>query len=284
MKLGVIFEGGACRSVFSAGVMEALMEENIWGDYVVGVSAGACYMVSYASRQKGRNKELAIRYIPDPRYMGAKYLADPDNHSYFNMEFIYEQIPNYYAPFDYKAFQEYPGEVIAVVTNMETGKPEYLPVSRTDRRSTLLRATCALPLLFPPIEYCGKFYMDGGITDPIPIKHCVEVGCDKNIVVLTQDRGYIKSPEKALEVGKMRYRKYPAFVKALDERTMRYNGALERVRKCEANGTAFVIAPKDSSQYHRIEKDPKVLEQWYEDGYRTAMEQMDALKAYLKEE
>ena len=241
-------------------------------------------MVSYASRQKGRNKELALRYIPDPRYMGAKYLAEPDNHCYFNMEFIYDQIPNYYAPFDYKAFQEYPGEVIAVVTNMETGKPEYLPVSRTDHRSTLLRATCALPLLFPPIEYCRQYYMDGGITDPIPVKHSVEMGCDKNIVVLTQDRRYIKSPERALEIGKVRYRKYPAFVKALDERTMRYNGALERVRRYEANGKAFVIAPKDSSQYHRIEKDPKVLEQWYEDGYQTAMEQMGALKAYLKSE
>ena len=282
MKLGVIFEGGACRSVFSAGVMEALMEENIWGDYVVGVSAGACYMVSYASRQKERNKELAVRFIPDSRYMGAKYLSNPKNRSYFNLDFIYEQIPNYYLPFDYEAFQEYPGEVIAVVTNMATGKPEYLPVSRTDRRSTLLRATCALPLMFPPIVYQGNRYMDGGITDPIPIKHCVEQGCDKNIVVLTQDRRYIKAPESALEIGKLHYREYPHFVKALDERTMRYNGTLERLRRYEDEGKAFVIAPKDSSGYHRVEKDPKVLEQWYNDGYNQAMEQMDALKAYLK--
>ena len=94
MKLGMIFEGGACRSVFSAGVMEALMDENIWGDYLVGVSAGACYMMSYASRQKGRNKELALRYIPDRRYMGPKYLTDRRNSSFFNLEFIFDQIPN----------------------------------------------------------------------------------------------------------------------------------------------------------------------------------------------
>ena len=284
MKLGVIFEGGACRSAFSAGVMDALLDEKIRGDYLIGVSAGACYMVSYASGQRGRNKELVVRYIPDRRYMGPKYLSDRRNRSFFNMEFIYDQIPNYYLPFDYDAFAAFPGEVVAVVTNMKTGKPEYLPVPRHDRRSTLLRATCALPLLFPPIEYQGQFYMDGGITDPIPITHAVQSGCDKNIVVLTQDRRYIKAPEQALEIGKLRYRAWPNFIKALDERTMRYNGALERVRRCEANGTAFVIAPKDSSKYHRIEKDPKVLEVWYNDGYAAAMERMPALKAYLSED
>ena len=284
MKVGMIFEGGACRSVFSAGVMDALMDAQIRGDYLVGVSAGACYMVSYASGQRGRNRELALRYIPDRRYMGPKYLSDRRNRSFFNQEFIYEQVPNYYLPFDYEAFAKFPGEVIAVVTNLKTGKPEYLPIPRKDRRSTLLRATCALPLLFPPIAYCGQLYMDGGITDAIPIAHAVKAGCEKNIVVLTQDRGYIKSPEKALEVGKLRYRAWPNFIKALDERTMRYNGTLERLRRYEAEGKAFVIAPKDSSGYHRIEKDPKILEQWYRDGYEQAMEQMNALKAYLQED
>ena len=284
MKIGMIFEGGACRSAFSAGVMEAFLDQDTRGDYLIGVSAGACYMVSYASGQKGRNKELVLRYIPDRRYMGPKYLSKRRNRSYFNLDFIYDQIPNYYLPFDYRAFEAFPGEVIAVVTNMETGKPEYLPIPRKDRRSTLLRATCALPLLFPPIAYCGKWYMDGGITDPIPVTHALEAGCDKVVVVLTQDRSYIKAPERALEIGKLRYRDYPAFVKALDERTMRYNGALARVRKYEAEGKVFVIAPKDSSGYHRLEQDPKVLEQWYNDGYQEAMERMDALRSFLKEE
>ena len=285
MKIGMIFEGGACRSAFSAGVMDAFLDENIQGDYLIGVSAGACYMASYASGQRGRNKELVVRYIPDRRYMGPKYLSKRRNHSYFNLDFIYDQIPNYYLPFDYRAFAAFPGEVIAVVTNMETGKPEYLPIPRKDRRSTLLRATCALPLMFPPIEYCGKLYMDGGITDPIPVAHTLEeAGCDKAVVVLTQDRRYIKAPEKALEIGKLRYRDYPAFVKALDERTMRYNGALARVRKYEEEGRAFVIAPRDSSGYHRLEQDPKVLEQWYDDGYQAAMDSMDALRAFLRED
>ena len=284
MKIGMIFEGGACRSVFSAGVMDALLDEKIQGDYLVGVSAGACYMLSYASGQRGRNKELALRYIPDPRYMGPRYLSKRGNHCFFNQEFIYDQIPNYYMPFDYDAFQKFPGEVIAVVTNLKTGKAEYLPVDRKDHSSQLLRATCALPLLFQPVRYHGRLYMDGGIADAIPIRHSIQQGCEKNIVVLTQDRRYIKAPEGALELGKMRYRKYPAFVKALDQRTMRYNGTLERLRKYEAMGKAFVIAPKDSSNYRRIEKDPKVLEQWYQDGYDTAMERMEDLKQYFSDQ
>ncbi len=283
MKIGMILEGGACRAAFSAGAIEALMEEGITADYLLGVSAGACYMMSYASGQRGRNKELLLRYIPDRRYMGPQYMTDRRNRSYFNLDFIYDQIPNYYLPYDYQACKAFPGEIKAVVTNLRTGAPEYLPVDRGDRRNTLLRATCALPLLFPPIRYRGELYMDGGITDPIPVKRSVEAGCDKNILVLTQDRRYIKSPEKALEIGKMRYRDYPAFVKALDERTMRYNGALERVRKYEAEGKVFVIAPQDSSGYHRLEKDPELLEQWYNDGYEEARNRMDALKAYLAE-
>ena len=130
MKVGMIFEGGACRSAFTAGVTEAFLEHHIQGDYLIGVSAGACYMVSYASAQRGRNRELVLRYIPDARYMGAKYLAQRSNRSYFNLDFIYDQIPNVLLPFDYDAFAAFPGEVVAVVTNMETGKPEYLPLPR----------------------------------------------------------------------------------------------------------------------------------------------------------
>ena len=282
MKVGIIFEGGACRSVFSAGVIDALMNAGVRGDYLIGVSAGACYMVSYASGQQGRNRELALRYIPDRRYMGPKYLADRRNRSYFNLNFIYDEIPNYYLPFDYEAFAAYPGEVVAVVTNMKTGKPEYQPLPRHDRRFTLLRATCALPLLFPPIKYNGQFYMDGGITDPIPVVHTLEQAhCDRVLVVLTQDRRYIKAPERALEIGKLRYRGWPNFTRALDERTMRYNAALERVRRYEAEGKAFVIAPRDSSGYHRLEQDPAVLKQWYDDGYAAVGERLDALRSFL---
>lgn len=283
MKLGMIFEGGACRATFSAGVMDALMEENIYGDHLIGVSAGACYMLSYASGQRGRNLELIRRYLPDRRYMGRRYFLAPGNRSYFNLDFIYDRIPNHYLPFDYGALARFPGEMDVVVTNFDTGEPEYLPLPRNDRRSVALRATCALPMMFPPIHYKGKRYMDGGITDPIPVKYAFDAGCDKALVVLTQNREYIKSPEGMLSVGKLRYQGHPEFVRALDERTMRYNGALERLRKYEKEGRAFVIAPPEGKRYRRLERDPAVLEEWYNDGYQAAMEHMDALKAFIGE-
>ena len=126
--------------------------------------------------------------------------------------------------------------------------------------------------------------MDGGITDPIPVAHALEAGCDKVVVILTQDRRYIKSPEPALEVGKWRYRHDRNFVRALDERTMRYNGALARVKRYEEEGRAFVIAPKNSRRYRRLERDPKVLEQWFLDGYHEALEHMEALRIFLEED
>ena len=101
------------------------------------------------------------------------------------------------------------------------------------------------------------------------------------LVVLTQDRRYIKAPERALEIGKLRYRGWSNFTRALDERTMRYNAALERVRRYEAEGKAFVIAPRDSSGYHRLEQDPAVLKQWYDDGYAAVGERLDALRSFL---
>lgn len=281
MRLGMIFEGGACRATFSAGVMEALMDAEIHGDHLVGVSAGACYMLSYVSGQRGRNLELIRRYLPDRRYMGRRYFLVPGNRSYFNLDFIYDRVPNYHLPFDYDALSRFPGEVEVVVTNFDTGEAEYLPVPRHDKRSTLLRATCALPLMFPPVHYNGKYYMDGGISDPIPVKYTLDAGCDKAIVVLTQNREYIKSPEGMLSMGKLRYRGHPEFVRALNERTMRYNGALERLRKYEKEGRAFVIAPPKGKRYHRLEQDPVVLESWYNDGYEAAMEHMDALKAFI---
>ena len=284
MKIGMIFEGGACRSAFSAGVMDAFMDHDLYGDYLIGVSAGACYMMSYASRQRGRNKELVVRYIPDRRYMGPKYLSQRRNRSYFNLEFIYDQIPNYYLPMITRHCRRSRAKWWRW-SRICNRKAEYLPVPRKDKRSVLLRATCALPLMFPPIEYCGNLYMDGGIADPIPVTHTLEdAGCDKAIVILTQTAAISRRRSR-------RWRSANCAIGTIRLSSRRWmsapcatNGALARVRKYEEEGRAFVIAPKDSSGYHRLEQDPKVLEQWYNDGYQEAMERMDALRSFLKEE
>ena len=187
MKTGLVLEGGAFRTIFSSGACDGLLAGNIMPDYCVGVSAGIAYGVSYISKQSGRNLEILTRYANDKRYMGVNNLFRPGNHRcYFGLQFTYDTIPNELIPFDYDTFAAFPGEVEAVVTNMDTGKAEYLPVPKRDDHFELLQATCALPFLFPVYHINGKPYMDGGTADAIPYDRAVEKGCGRIVVILTR--------------------------------------------------------------------------------------------------
>ena len=176
IKIGLVLEGGALRTIYSTGVLDAMLEKDLMADYVVGVSAGIAYGVSYISRQPRRNLEILTRFVNDRRYMGLKNLVDRHNRSYFGLEFSYETIPNELVPFDYDTFAAYPGGVEAVVTNLDTGKAEYMEVPRRDEKFLLLQATCALPLMFPIYYLDGKPYLDGGVADAIPYRRAFEQG------------------------------------------------------------------------------------------------------------
>ena len=161
MKTGIVLEGGAIRTIFSSGVCDALLTGDIMTDYVIGVSAGIAYGVSYVSKQIGRNLDIMVNYANDKRYMCMGNLLRRDNRAYFGLEFVFDTIPNQLIPFDYDTFNAYPGEVEAAVTNLNTGKAEYLPVDRSDKTFTILQATCAMPLLFPIFHIDGKYIHDG---------------------------------------------------------------------------------------------------------------------------
>ena len=152
MKTGLVLEGGALRTIYSTGVMDAMLSKDLMVDYVIGVSAGIAYGVSYVSKQPQRNLEILTRFVNDRRYMGLKNLVDKHNRSYFGLEFSYETIPNELVPFDYDTFAAFPGKVEAGVTNLETGKAEYLEVPRRDDSFLLLQATCAMPLMLSLIH------------------------------------------------------------------------------------------------------------------------------------
>ena len=162
MKVGLVLEGGALRTIFSTGVFDALLEKNVMADYVVGESAGIAYGVSYVSKQPRRNLEILTRFVNDQRYMGLNNLVDRHNRSYFGLEFSYCTIPNELVPFDYQTFEAFPGHVEAGVTNLETGQAEYKEVTTEDKHFRLLQATCAMPLMFPVFHLDGKPYLDGG--------------------------------------------------------------------------------------------------------------------------
>ncbi len=280
-KLGLVLEGGASRTFYSCGIMDCLLKENIYADYVIGTSAGIANGVSYVSKQVGRNYVIGTKYLPTKKYQGFHHLLNRKNRSYYNLEFVFNEIPNKLLPFDYDTFCDFKGEVIAVVTNIETGKPEYLDVSRNDRRFMILRASCSLPIMFQPIEINGIKYMDGGICDSIPVKHAFESGCDKCIVILTQPRNYRKKFDKSLELSARVFKKYPEFCKALYSRPESYNETLEEIEKLEEEGKVFVIAPKESLGIKRTENNREEIKRIYNLGIKDFEKSQNLLNKFL---
>ena len=281
MKTGLVLEGGALRAIFSSGVCDALLDGDIMTDYVIGVSAGIAYGVSYVSRQPRRNLEVVTRYAPDKRYMGMNNLVDKENRSYFGLKFAYDTIPNELIPFDYGTFAAYPGQVEAVVTNLNTGRADYLPVPRRDKKSLLLQATCAMPLLFPIYRIGGQPYLDGGAADSIPWKRALDQGCDRVMVVLTRPRAYRRKPDQMIRLIRKQYKQYPAFVKAMETRAQRYNRDREELFEMEKEGRLLVIAPQSTLGVGRIERDTEKLRLLWAEGYQMTVDRMDEIRDYL---
>ena len=281
MKTGLVLEGGALRAIFSSGVCDALLDGNVMTDYVIGVSAGIAYGVSYVSRQPRRNLEVVTRYAPDKRYMGMNNLVDKSNRSYFGLKFAYDTIPNELIHFDYDTFAAYPGEVEAVVTNLNTGKADYLPVPRQDHESLLLQASCAMPLLFPIYRIDGQPYLDGGAADSIPWQRALDQGCERVIVVLTRPREYRRKPDQMIRLIRKQYQEYPKFVQAMETRAQRYNENREQLFEMEREGKVLVIAPQSTLGVGRIERDTEKLRLLWAEGYQMTVERMDEIKDYL---
>ena len=282
MKTGLVLEGGALRTIFSAGVCDGLLAGGIKCDYLVGVSAGIAYGVSYISGQSGRNLEVATRFAPDRRYMGVGNLLNRRNRSYFGLDFTFRRIPEELVPFDYKTFAAYPGQMEAVVTNVVSGQAEYLEVPRdAEGSSRLLQASCALPLMFPIIHIDGKGYLDGGVSDGIPVERALEQGCDRLIVVLTKPRDYLRKPDGMLGIILRSYRRYPEFCDTMRHRAERYNESKRRLLELEQEGKVLVFAPETTRGVSRTERDVEKLRLLWSAGYQQAAERMEELRAFM---
>lgn len=280
MKTGIVLEGGALRTIFSSGVCDALLERDLLPDYVIGVSAGIAYGVSYVSRQKGRNLEILTKYANDKRYMGMRNLLDPANRCYFGLRFTYETIPNQLVPFDYDTFAAYPGEVEAVVTNLETGAAEYLPVPRRDDKFLLLQATCAMPFLFPIFRLDGMPCLDGGSADGIPYQRAFDMGCDRVVVVLTREQSYRRQPEKFQRLIDLRYRRYPRYCETMRTRAERYNACREELFRLEKEGKVLLIAPENTRGFSRVERDQGKIRALWQDGYDKGLARSGEIAAF----
>ena len=278
LKIGLVLEGGGMRGLYTVGVLDFLMDQAFLADYVIGVSAGAGNGISYVSGQKGRSYRVDVNYLEDKRYISLhNYLKTG---SVFGMDFIFDIVPKHLDPFDYRAFLASPCEFVAGVTDVRTGKPVYFG-KQPDIGSEckILRASAAIPLFSPMVRFRGGLYLDGGTSDPIPVRRALEDGCDKVIVVLTRDRTYIKGPEKFRHLYHRKLREYPHMIETLDRRHEVYNGTRAYLKTLEQEGRALVIAPSEPLEISRFEKDRAALDRVREMGYRDTQAVWPAIQS-----
>jgi predicted patatin/cPLA2 family phospholipase len=277
---GLIFEGGGMRGAYTTGVIDAFLDNDLEFSRCYGVSVGACNAASFIAKQRGRAYRVTTDYVGDKRYCSLRNLLTTGN--LFGPEMLYHIIPEELDPYDYDAFSRYPGTLSVVVTNCETGKAEYFHLKNMREEVDILQASSSLPLLAKPVEINGKEYLDGGVTDSIPLERSIDDGNAKNVVVLTQDITYRKKPMKIVPILKMFYRKYPNLVRQLATRHVRYNQTLDLLAQEKSAGRAFVIRPQKPVNIGRVETNKTKLAALYDDGYRDTITRMNDLTAFLE--
>ena len=265
-KTALVLEGGGMRGVYTTGVLDCFLDEKISFPYIIGVSAGACHATSYLSGQRGRSFRVNTAYLKGGRYVGVKNLFRYG--SMFNMDFIFDEIPNRLDPFDYDAFAKADCTFLSVATDCFTGKPVYLPHNRTREDNDVIRASSSLPLVSHIVRYKGLELLDGGIADSIPVRRAAEDGFTRQVVVLTRDRSYRKGPEGSLLPYKLLYRRYPRLVEAVKNRPANYNQSLDFLSREESAGNAFVLAPQRPVELSRFERDEDKLKALVSAGLR----------------
>ncbi len=278
-QAGLVLEGGGMKGAYTAGVLDFFLEKEMEFASVYGVSAGAVHMCSYLSKQKGRSIRISTKYGADPRYCSvASLLLTGD---LFNVKTCYDTVPNKWEPFDHKTYESYEGKAYVVVTNIETGKAEYLLVDECREGLQKVRASASLPLVSRNVPIGDKLYLDGGCSDSIPIAKSIMDGNKKNVVILTKEVGYVRKPATKIGLLKVRYRKYPKLVEAMQKRHIAYNETLEYLERLEESKKAFIIRPKKASDVGRLDKDPKKLQALYEEGYADASACYEELIKFL---
>lgn len=279
-KAGLVLEGGGMRGLYTAGVLDFFIEKKIAFSSCYGVSAGACHLVSYMSGQRGRAYRVSTDYLKDKNYCSAYSLIRTGD--LFNVDMCYNQIPNELDPYDYEAAKKYPGRGVVVVTDIKTGQAKYVELGDMHKDIVAIRASASLPLVSRNVEINGRMYLDGGMSDSIPIRKSLRDGNLKNIVILTRPDGYRKKPTSNMSLIKAKYKDYPGVVRDMENRHIVYNKTLDFVAHEEKAGRAFVFRPENLIKIERIEKDPKKLRILYLQGYYDAATRYKEMKKYLE--
>ena len=277
---GLVLEGGGLKGVYTAGVLDWFLEKGLQFANCYGVSMGACNLCSYISGQKGRALAVSVDYIDDPNYCGLKPLLTTGD--IFNVKMAYEDIPLKLNPFDFEAAEAYPGNAYAVVTDLRTGKPVYRRINDLKENLIWVRASASMPLVSRTVRIDSGLYLDGGISDSIPIRRSILDGNKKNVVIMTKEIGYIRKPFSMMKPLKLRYRKYPAMIRAMQLRHTRYNKVVRYLEREHEKGNLFLIRPAYASEVGRVEKDKGKILALYEQGMAEAKGCYDDMMHYLE--
>ena len=279
----IVLEGGGLRGAFTSGVLEYLLEKELNFDRVVGVSAGACIGASFLSGQKGRNRKVNVEYPSDERYMGFRHLLTSG--SYFNMKFVFGELPRKLVPFDEPAFYRNPAEFDVITTSLNSGKRVVFPKKEIERIGIdkVLVASSSIPLLSRSVEIGDRLFYDGGVADPIPVKFALSHH-EKVVVVLTQPWGYRKKELKSSFPFKLAFRKYPEFLEAFLHRNEEYNRTLEFCEQMEREGKIYLLAPSPEFSIRRTEKSLEKRMSFYNHGYMLMRKEFENLQEFLNED
>jgi predicted patatin/cPLA2 family phospholipase len=277
----IVLEGGGLRGAFTSGVLEYLLEREVSFGRVIGVSAGACVGASFVSKQKGRNRKVNVEYPSDKRYMGLRHLLRTG--SWFNMNFVFGELPVKIVPFDEQTFYQNPAEFDVVTTSLNTGKS--VVFSKNDivgiGIDKVLIASSSIPLLSRPADIAGKLFLDGGVSDSIPVKYAFGLH-EKVVVVLTRPGGYRKKGLGNKALLRMVFGKHPDFLVTLLHRNEEYNKTLDFCEQMEREGKLFIIAPLPEFSIGRTEKNLEKRMSLYNHGYNLMSQKAEQLQQFLK--
>lgn len=280
MKTGLVLEGGAHRAIYTAGVLDVLAENNIHFDGVIGVSAGAIHGCSFVSRQIGRSINYTLKYADDKRYMSFYSLLTTGN--MVGEQFCYHDLPEKLFPFNHEAFENSSMEFYVTCTNLRTGEAEYIKCEELRDKMPYLRASASMPFVSKISNINGQPYLDGGIADSIPVRAFQKLGFNRCVVVQTRAAGYLKKPNKLAWLAHFMYRRFPLFIKTIENRHIMYNRELADIENMQRNNEVFVIRPSKLIKISHTEKNRRILKEVYELGRQDAENALNDLIDFLQ--
>ena len=279
MKTGLVLEGGAMRGLFTAGILDVLLEANVTFDGLVGVSAGAAFGINYVSRQLGRSIRYNKRFANNWRYCSIRsWLTTGD---LFGAEFAYHVMPEQLDPFDCETFEQSKTAYHLVCTDVRTGKAVYQHLKKGGHETyEWIRASASMPFVSKPVSIGEHLLLDGGVADSIPLEYFESIGYERNVVILTQPEGYVKEHNPLMPLMRVALRKYPRMIEAMDKRHLMYNKELEYVREAEKAGRALVIRPENKLPIGHISHDPEEMQRVYDIGREAGEKYLDSIIAF----